>query len=78
MKYSMLFSALLLGCIFNSVYSQHQPIYQIQKTFSIKSAGGYDYLTVDAASNNLYISQGEQVNVLEDDMGHRRVAFCFR
>lgn len=38
--------------------------YHISKIFHIKSAGGYDYTTVDSLSNNLYLSHGTQVNVL--------------
>lgn len=33
-------------------------------THKIESAGGWDYLTVDQKNNNIYVSHGNQVNVL--------------
>src|SRR3954469_16652036 len=66
-KYVMLSSLLLiagLGCI-----AQKKSAYHISGVFSIKSGGGYDYLTVDSASDNLYISHGSQVNVLNKNTG---------
>jgi DNA-binding beta-propeller fold protein YncE len=68
MKNSILIFSLIASLI-NSVYSQNQSTYHLTKTFSIKSAGGYDYLMVDSASNNLYISHGSQVNVLDKVTG---------
>jgi DNA-binding beta-propeller fold protein YncE len=41
----------------------------VTKTFHIKSGGGYDYITVDPASDNLYVSHGNQVNVLNKTTG---------
>jgi DNA-binding beta-propeller fold protein YncE len=42
---------------------------KVQKTFPIKSAGGYDYITVDSVSDNLYVSHGTQVNILNKTTG---------
>lgn len=62
-------TALLLIAAFSSVNAQNKPDYYIAKTFHIKSDGGYDYLTVDSLSDNLYISHGSQVNVLNKTTG---------
>jgi DNA-binding beta-propeller fold protein YncE len=51
---------------FATAYAQN---YHIVKTFHIKSGGGYDYTTVDTASNRLYVSHGNQVNVLDKVTG---------
>jgi YVTN family beta-propeller protein len=41
--------------------------YQIKSTFPIKSNGGWDYITV--YKNNLYVSHGTQVNILNKITG---------
>jgi len=46
-----------------------QQKFHIDKVFHIASGGGYDYLTVDSASDRLYISHGNQVNVLNKATG---------
>ncbi|HEY2581830.1 MAG TPA: hypothetical protein VGI43_08490 [Mucilaginibacter sp.] len=69
MKKSVVIIALLWIAAFISVDAQNKPDYSIAKTFHIKSGGGYDYLTVDSASDNLYISHGSQVNVLNKMTG---------
>jgi DNA-binding beta-propeller fold protein YncE len=50
-------------------FAQEKPGYRIYAEFPIKSSGGYDYLTVDSASDNLYISHGSQVNILNKNSG---------
>ena len=42
---------------------------KVVNTFHIKSAGGWDYIFVDAASNKLFVSHGTQVNVLDKNTG---------
>ena len=69
MKSPILIIAFLSIVSVNDAFSQHQANYYIVKTFPIKSPGGYDYLTVDSGSNNLYISHGSQVNVLDKTNG---------
>jgi DNA-binding beta-propeller fold protein YncE len=60
----------LLSVFFiTAVHAQNKSGYHIIKTFHIKSGGGYDYTTVDSASNRLYISHGTQVNVLDKTTG---------
>ena len=43
--------------------------YSIQKTFSIKSMGGWDYISINPLSNKLYMSHGTQVNILDKITG---------
>lgn len=68
MKKNFLFSALLLiGALASN--AQQKSAYRISSEYPIRSGGGYDYLTVDSASDNLYISHGSQVNVLNKNTG---------
>lgn len=60
------FTTLVALTTFSTVFAQS---YHIAKTFHIKSAGGYDYITVDSASDDLYVSHGTQVNVLNKVSG---------
>ena len=68
MKKYLLFSALMLigGLASNA---QKKSAYRISGVYLIRSGGGYDYLTVDSTSDNLYISHGSQVNVLNKNTG---------
>ncbi|MEO8886285.1 MAG: YncE family protein [Mucilaginibacter sp.] len=59
----------LLSAVITSVYAQKKAAYHLSKTFHIKSSGGYDYITVDSASDRLYVSHGNQVNVLNKTTG---------
>lgn len=43
--------------------------YHVANTFPISGVGGYDYITVDTASNRLYVSHGNQVNVINKVTG---------
>lgn len=52
-----------------SAYAQKKSAYHISASFPIKSDGGYDYLTVDPASEKLYVSHGSQVNILNKITG---------
>jgi len=65
MKKLIIALAFAVGSL-SGVYAQ---TYKIQKTFPINSGGGYDYITVDSASDNLYVSHGNQVNVLNKTTG---------
>jgi DNA-binding beta-propeller fold protein YncE len=66
-KYLLLSTLLLIGALASK--AQKKSAYHISGVYPIQSAGGYDYLTVDSASNNLYISHGSQVNVLNKNTG---------
>src|SRR4051794_29639124 len=60
--------ALLIATALTS-FAQNKPAYHIGAIFSIASGGGYDYLTVDSASEKLYVSHGSQVNILNKNTG---------
>jgi YVTN family beta-propeller protein len=62
MSIALLFAAGLL-------FAQSKNGYHVAKSFPIKSSGGYDYITVDSASDNLYVSHGTQVNVISKTTG---------
>ena len=49
--------------------AQSKPAYHISGTFAVKGSGGYDYMTVDSASEKLYVSHGSKVNVLNKNTG---------
>ena len=68
MKKYFLLTAILLMAVFFS-FAQNKPSFYIAKIFPIQSDGGYDYLTVDSLSNNLYVSHGSQVNILNKNTG---------
>jgi DNA-binding beta-propeller fold protein YncE len=59
----------LLFTMASLVLAQNKPGYHVIQTFHIKSNGGYDYLTVDSASDKLYLSHGSQVNILNKTTG---------
>ena len=43
--------------------------YHIVKTFSIVSNGGWDYIAVSPVTDNIYVSHGTQVNILNKTTG---------
>jgi YVTN family beta-propeller protein len=63
MKTNLFFAFIL--CTFQLLAQPSK--YAVQHEFSIKSAGGWDYLTV--YGNKLYVSHGTQVNILEKNTG---------
>lgn len=48
---------------------QAQTGYHLAKTFRIASPGGWDYPASDPGSNRLYVSHGQQVNILDKTTG---------
>jgi len=69
MKKTWLLTLFIASLLMVSGYAQQSAGYRITKTFPIKSDGGYDYITVDSASNRLYVSHGNQVNVVDKVTG---------
>lgn len=51
------------------VKAHAQSGYKITHTFHIASSGGWDYVAVNPASNKLYVSHGNQVNILDKATG---------
>jgi DNA-binding beta-propeller fold protein YncE len=63
-------SVFALSLIFSApLCAQNKSDYQIITSYPILSGGGYDYMTVDQASDKLYVSHGSQVNVLNKTNG---------
>ena len=54
---------------FAVVLSAAAPGYHVTKTYKIGGDGGWDYLTLDPSSRQLYISRGTHVIVLNADSG---------
>ena len=69
MKKYLLQSLLMSVLGLSPAFAQNKPGYHIINDFHIKSAGGWDYITVDSASDKLYVSHGSQVNVLNKTTG---------
>lgn len=65
-KYYFLAAMLLTAGL---LYAQNNAAYHISAAFPIKGGGGYDYMTVDSASERLYVSHGSQVNILDKTTG---------
>ena len=68
MKNYLLLTLICVSAVASGL-AQNKSAYRIAGTFPIHSAGGYDYLTVDSASDKLYISHGSQVNILNKNSG---------
>jgi DNA-binding beta-propeller fold protein YncE len=66
-KYYFLVAIILTAGL--ASYAQNKSAYRISGEFPIPSSGGYDYLTVDTASEKLYVSHGSQVNILNKSTG---------
>ena len=70
MKKALLSIFLMSPVLTGIVCAQQSTAYRITNTFHIQSGGGYDYTTVDSASNRLYLSHGTQVNVIDKVTGN--------
>jgi len=59
------------GCLvlatFLVAHSVAQPSYHVEKKYSIKSSGGWDYIAVN--NNKVYVAHGSQVNILDEKTG---------
>jgi len=69
MKYSIIGLSVLAALAGPVSTLKAQSGYHLTKTFKIASNGGWDYLAVDPGSNNLYVSHGTQVNILNKTTG---------
>lgn len=67
MKKLIQLGLVLLGCLilYTGANGQAKPHYTFEKTISLPGDGGYDYLAIDSINNRLYVSHGDQVNVLD-------------
>ena len=64
MKRTSLIIVFIILIVTIKASAQNNSPRHIEKVFHITSGGGYDYTTVDSASNRLYLSHGSQVNVV--------------
>src|ERR1700733_5322038 len=46
------------------------PHYQLNTSFSLPGDGSWDYISVDSAARRLYVSHGNQIQVLNPDSGN--------
>lgn len=59
-------TATLVVC--NSTFAQSSG-YHVLNTFHIASSGGWDYIAVSPVTDNVYVSHGTQVNILNKNTG---------
>lgn len=68
MKRSLLFlCTIIVMSVFSSAYGQNE--FKVVKIFHIQSGGGWDYIAVGPGNNRLYVSHGNQVNILDLSTG---------
>ncbi len=65
-SFSTMFITVLI--VHFSVFAQSSKL-KVVNTFHIQSAGSWDYILADEASDKLYVSHGTQVNVLDKKTG---------
>jgi YVTN family beta-propeller protein len=64
------FSICILSiCLTNVGYCQNQPEFKVVKKLAVSGDGGWDYLTVDPPNKQLYVSHGNEVNILNLETG---------
>lgn len=56
-------------CILSNYCAAKKPVYSVVQTFHIASNGGWDYLAINPVNQQLYVSHGTQVNVLNKTSG---------
>lgn len=66
MKFTASFSIFVVATMMGSYFcsAQKQPDFRILKTFPVAGDGKWDYLSINPETNNLYVSHGTQVVVL--------------
>jgi YVTN family beta-propeller protein len=67
MKNNLLVFAVLIGTS-TTAFAQKTGMHLLQ-SHKIESNGGWDYLTIDQKHNTLYVSHGNQVNILNKNTG---------
>jgi len=63
---------LLIGIVFTqprSVWAQEKTGFHVLADYPIHSTGGWDYITADGQSKRVYVSHGQQVNILDAATG---------
>jgi DNA-binding beta-propeller fold protein YncE len=60
---------LATGTILSAVLLQAATGYKVEGRYAMPGAGGFDYVTIDAAARRIYVSHATQVEVLDADSG---------
>lgn len=60
---------LFVGLISTGILLQGATGYKIETRYPVPGNGGFDYVTVDSAARRLYLSHGNQVDVVDADNG---------
>ena len=77
-KVVLLLAVLIVGsCRTSSAYQSNDGMkkaptrtgYRVVQEFNIGGAGGWDYISIDSEARRLYVSHGQQVEVLDADSG---------
>lgn len=68
-KWDVVLTMVLSGCLSGTAVAQAQTSLHLVNTFRIASAGGWDYLATSPIKNWLYISHGNQVNIVDKKSG---------
>ncbi|MGY3052225.1 YVTN family beta-propeller protein [Pedobacter sp. UYEF25] len=61
-------SICILSCCL-SVFAQKAQHFRILKSHAISGEGGWDYLTVNSSKKQIYVSHGNQVNIISEGSG---------
>jgi DNA-binding beta-propeller fold protein YncE len=59
----------LLGCLAGACTAAEAPGYKMTKRYPVPGDGGFDYIVFDGSANRIYVTHGNQVNVLDADSG---------
>jgi len=65
MKNIRIVLVLLILSFFINSYAQTKGQYTFDKKIEVPGDGGYDYMSIDAVNNRLYVSHGTQVNIID-------------
>ncbi|MEO5910137.1 MAG: YncE family protein [Pelobium sp.] len=69
MKKSILPICILLCGMSYQALAQNTSNFHLLKSFDIKGDGGWDYLTVEEGNKLIYVSHGDQVNIIKEETG---------
>nr|WP_294898729.1 YncE family protein [uncultured Pedobacter sp.] len=60
---------IMFSCLSFKTFGQKAGNFHVIKSFAINGDGGWDYLTVDDETKQLYVSHGDQVNIINEETG---------
>jgi DNA-binding beta-propeller fold protein YncE len=65
----MIAKAALLSFLMATAIMQGGAGYKVETKYSVPDNGGWDYITIDSAARRLYLSHGNEANVVDADNG---------